>query len=60
MTLRLLDPVTLDSLASYALPPRPPGSGALGNPFQNFAGGGYFYLDDRGRAVIPTANATSS
>jgi hypothetical protein len=56
VTLRLLDPVTLDSLASYDLPPRPPGSGALGNPFQNFTGGGYFYLDQHDRAVIPTAD----
>jgi hypothetical protein len=56
VTLRLLDPVTLDSLASYDLPPRSLGSGGLGNPFQNFTGGGYFYLDERDRAVIPTAD----
>src|SRR5438874_8553086 len=50
-TLKLLDPVTLAELASYPLPPRMPGSG---DPFTNFAGGGYFYLDDRDRAVVPT------
>ena len=50
VTLRLLDPVTLAPLASYALPRRQPGAGT----FTNFTGGGYFYLDDRDRAVIPT------
>jgi hypothetical protein len=53
VTLRLLDPVTLRSLASYELPPRPV---TTGNPFQNFTGGGYFYLDDRDRAVVPTSD----
>jgi hypothetical protein len=48
--LRLLDPMTLDTLASYTLPPRQPGAIS----FTDFAGGGYFYLDDRDRAVIPT------
>jgi hypothetical protein len=33
------------------LPPRIPGGGNL---FTDFAGGGYFYLDDHDRAVIPT------
>ena len=32
------------------LPPRPPNP----NPFQDFAGGGYFYLDNQDRAVVPT------
>lgn len=50
-TLRLLDPKTLDTIASYDLPPRTPGAG---DPLTNFAGGGYFYLDDQDRAVIPT------
>jgi hypothetical protein len=49
--LQLIDPRTLDTLATFELPPRAPASG---NPFTNFAGGGYFYLDDRDRAVIPT------
>jgi hypothetical protein len=51
-TLRLLDGHTLDELASFPLPPRQ--SAPTGNIFQDFAGGGYFYLDDKDRAVIPT------
>ncbi len=49
--LLLLDPLTLETLAVMALPPRLPGAGAV---FTDFAGGGYFYLDERDRAVIPT------
>lgn len=49
-TLRLMDPTSLSTLASYELPRREPGSFS----FTNFAGGGYFYLDDRDRAVIST------
>lgn len=52
ITLRLLDPQTLDTLASYALPGRDLGGG---NPFQNFTGGGYFYLDQEDRAVVSTS-----
>ena len=48
--LKLFDAQTLEELASMDLPPRPPSA----NPFQDFAGGGYFYLDDEDRAVIPT------
>jgi hypothetical protein len=51
--LLMLDPDTLDLLASFPLPPRQPGGG---NPLSDFSGGGYFYLDDRDRAVIPTTN----
>jgi hypothetical protein len=47
----LMDPVSLKALARFPLPPREPGAG---NPFQDFTGGGYFYLDHRDRAVIPT------
>ncbi len=47
----LLDPRTLDELATFPLPPRQPGAG---NPFTDFTGGGYFYLDHRERAVIPS------
>ena len=47
----LKDPITLATLASMPLPPRQPGHG--GNPFQDFTGGGYFYLDERDRAVRP-------
>ena len=49
----LKDPVTLATLASLNLPPRQPGAG---NPFQDFTGGGYFYLDERDRAVLVTAD----
>jgi hypothetical protein len=49
--LQLIDPRTLDTLAVFPLPPRLPSGG---NPFTDFSGGGYFYLDNRDRAVIPT------
>ena len=49
----MLDPDTLDLLAEFPLPPRQPGAA---NPFTDFAGGGYFYLDHLDRAVIPTTN----
>jgi hypothetical protein len=51
--LQLIDPRTLATLATYELPPKPaptPNS----NPFQNFTGGGYFYLDQKDEAVVPT------
>jgi hypothetical protein len=51
-TLRLLDPHTLATLASFDLPPRPPQS--LPGLFTSFGGGGYFYLDNHDRAVVPT------
>ena len=47
----LMDAGTLETLATFPLPPRVPGAG---NPFTDFAGGGYFYLDEADRAVIPT------
>jgi hypothetical protein len=47
----LMDPKTLDTIASTALPPRLPGSTSI---FNDFAGCGYFYLDNRDRAVVPT------
>jgi hypothetical protein len=47
----LMDPRTLDTLAVHQLPPRVPGTGSV---FNDFAGGGYFYLDERDRAVMPT------
>jgi hypothetical protein len=46
-------PRTLEELAVMPLPPRSPGTG---NPFTEFSGGGYFYLDQHDRAVIPTTN----
>src|SRR4051794_27840868 len=50
----ILDPQTLDELAHYELPPRQPGANTPSNLFTDFAGGGYFYLDNRDRAVVPT------
>jgi hypothetical protein len=52
---RVIDPVTLDVLATYDLPsaPDPPGT----RQYQNFAGGGYFFLDRRDR--IWSATKTS-
>lgn len=52
--LALLDPDTLVPLATYELPARQPGGG--GNPFTDFSGGGYFYLDDRDRAIMSTTD----
>jgi hypothetical protein len=50
-TLRLINPTTLATIASYDLPSRP---SLAGFSFQNFSGGGYFYLDNADRAVVPT------
>ena len=54
VTLRMLDPQTLDVLAQYELPPRAPSP----TPFASFGGGGYFYLDHRDRVVVPTSDGT--
>ncbi|HKH40407.1 MAG TPA: hypothetical protein VKA41_00975 [Solirubrobacterales bacterium] len=51
--LALLDPHTLQTLAAMPLPPRNVGGG---NPFTDFSGGGYFYLDQHDRAVVPTTD----
>src|SRR3954470_13631973 len=51
---KLLEPRTLRELASYDLPPRRPG-GDPSAAFTSFGGGGYFYLDNRDRAVLPTS-----
>ena len=48
-TLELIDPVTLNVIASRRLPPRMSPSGV------SFAGGAYFYLDNLGRVVCATA-----
>ena len=50
-SLKVLDPKTLDEIASYELPGREPGKFS----FSNFSGGGYFYLDHRDRAVVSTS-----
>ncbi len=50
--LRLLDARSLDQLAALDLPPKPPSA----NPYQDFSGGGYFYLDNKNRAALFTAD----
>ena len=50
--LKVLDPDTLEQIASLQLPPRP----LSGNIYQDFTGGGYFYLDKEGRAALFTAD----
>ncbi len=50
--LALLDPHTLQTLAAMPLPLRNVSLG--GSVFNDFSGGGYFYLDQHDRAVIPT------
>jgi hypothetical protein len=49
--LTLLHPHSFEVLAARELPPRQIGGG---DPFTDFSGGGYFYLDHRDRAVVPT------
>ena len=49
--LQLIDPHTLDTVALFPLPPRIPSGGS---PFTDFSGGGYFYLDNQDRAIVPT------
>ena len=48
----MIDPQTLELLATYDMPnaPDPPGTKA----YQNFAGGGYFFLDGRDRVWSAT------
>jgi hypothetical protein len=52
--LRLLDPRTLRVFASYPLPAR--SASSLSHAFTAFGGGGYFYLDNQDRAVVPTSD----
>ena len=52
ITLKLFDPRTLEELASFDLPPRSPSL----NVFTDFSGGGYFYLDNRDRALVVTSS----
>jgi hypothetical protein len=53
--LYLIDPTTLATLGHYPLPGRDVQSiAAHPNPFNDFSGGGYFYLDNHDRAVIAT------
>jgi outer membrane protein assembly factor BamB len=55
VTARVIDPVTLAVLATYEMPGGPNPSGPTA--FQNFTGGGYFFLDRRDR--IWSATKTS-
>ena len=48
----MFDPRTLATLATFALPPRQ--SLPADSVFQDFTGGGYFYLDARDRVVTAT------
>ena len=49
---RIIDPVTLEVISTFTLPqvPNPPGT----KEYQNFTGGGYFFLDNKDRMWIPT------
>jgi hypothetical protein len=49
--LYMFDPQTLATVATFALPPR---QSLPANPFQDFTGGGYFFLDSRDRVVTST------
>ncbi|MFL5829219.1 MAG: hypothetical protein ACJ76X_04820 [Solirubrobacteraceae bacterium] len=49
--LYMFDPATLNTLASFALPPR---QDIPSNIFQDYTGGGYFYLDSHDRVVTAT------
>jgi hypothetical protein len=49
--LYMFDARTLDTLATFALPPR---QSIPSNLFQDFTGGGYFYLDSQDRVVTST------
>ena len=49
--LYMFDPNTLDTLATFSLPPR---QSVPSNVFQDFTGGGYFYLDNQDRVVVST------
>ena len=54
VTARILDPHTLATLSTYSLPPRSPSS--LPKTFTSFGGGGYFYLDNHDRMIVPTSD----
>jgi len=57
--LELMDPYTLEELASYDLPPRPwyfLFQGVM--PWEYIGAGMYFYLDHRDCAVVPTTENT--
>ena len=49
---RVIDPKTLATLATYDLPQAPDLPGTL--PYQNVTGGAYFFLDQKDRIWVPT------
>ena len=49
---RVMDPNTLETLSTYDLPDAPNTPGT--KLYQNFTGGGYFFLDNRDRMWVPT------
>ena len=51
--LYMFDPSTLETLATFMLPVR---QSVPSNVFQDFTGGGYFYLDNQDRVVTGTTN----
>ncbi|MEI6446721.1 MAG: hypothetical protein WCO96_02430 [Actinomycetes bacterium] len=62
--MRLLDPVTLDLIAEQQLPSKSCPDQVTnpfcvsGNIFQDFSGGGYFYLDNQNRFVVGANDRT--
>jgi hypothetical protein len=51
-TARIIDPVTLEVVSSFVLPNAPNAPGT--QEYQNFTGGGYFFLDEQDRLWVPT------
>ena len=57
--LELMNPYSLEELASYDLPPRPWYWFLQGiMPWEYIGAGMYFFLDDRDRAIVPTTQNT--
>jgi hypothetical protein len=57
--IELMDPYTLEELASYDLPPRPWNHLFGGvRPWKYIGAGMYFYLDNQDRAIVPTTDNT--
>jgi hypothetical protein len=52
-SLLMINPRNLATKATMPLPPRS-GGGTGSSPFNDFSGGGYFYLDNEYRVVTPT------
>jgi hypothetical protein len=51
-TARIIDPETLEVIGDFVFPDAPDPPGTL--DYQNFAGGGYFYLDNKDRLIAAT------